>query len=288
MQTPIVGEEEINRFYEDGFLFMKDFLDENLLQNGISRLESVFSGEFETGVVPDKIKRLDEQDQESAPLVMCNIWKSDRALANIVLAEKIGVVVSKLMGWPGARCNQDSLIWLPAGIGAETGTGVTSFHQDNSYQDWHDPDGVITCWIPLEKTTSDGGTLEYVRGSHKWPISPRVKQFMTPDDYKAELKEAAQEFGRDIDIVPVELSRGDVSFHHGATWHGSNHNLSSNPRIAMFTHYMSSESKFHPSIPSPVFSHYKKFNDLSMDESFFPIVWAEDGKRSSFIDGYVK
>ena len=58
MRTRMISEEEINRFHEDGFLIIEDFLDEEVLQKAIPRFETIFSGEFETGVVPDKVKWL--------------------------------------------------------------------------------------------------------------------------------------------------------------------------------------------------------------------------------------
>ena len=282
MQTRMISEEEINRFHEDGFLIIEDFLDEEVLQKAIPRFEIIFSGEFETGVVPDKVKWLKGRDPEDISRSMCNVWKADRVLANIILAEKIGFTASKLMSWPGARCNQDSIIWVPPGA------GTTAFHQDNSYQDWHEPGGIVTCWIPLEKTTPDGGTIEYARGSQKWSLSPRVAQFSAPENYRAELDAAAKIAGAKVDIISIELSRGGVVFHHGAVWHGANFNLSAGSRYTLATHCMSSESVFHPTIFSPVFNHYKKFNDLSMDESFFPVIWAEGGKRSAFIKDYIR
>jgi len=36
-----------------------------------------------------------------------------------------------------------------------------------------------------------------------------------------------------------------------------------------------------------MFNHYKKFNDLTMEESFFPILWTENGHRSSFLKEYL-
>ena len=281
MQPSIIQKKEIKQFHEDGFLIFKNFLDGSLSEKAIRRFEPIFSGEFETGVLPDKVKWLKGRDPENVPRSMCNVWKADRIMANITLAEKIGIVAAKLMGWPGTRCNQDFIMWVPPGA------GTVCFHQDNSYQDWFNPGDVITCWIALEGTAAEGGTLEYVRGSHKWPLSPRVEQFSAPENYRAELEEAAQEVGEKIEIVPVEIPKGGASFHHGKLWHGSNYNQSKKSRYSISSHCMSSESEFHPTIPSPMFNHYKKFNDLTMEESFFPILWTEKGYRSSFLNEYL-
>ena len=281
MQPPIIGKKEVSQFEEDGFLIFKDFIDQDLSGKAIDRFEPIFSGEFETGVLPDKIKWLKDRDPEGVPRSMCNAWKADRVLANVALAEKIGMVAAKLMGWPGTRCNQDSVMWVPPGA------GTICFHQDNSYQDWFVPGDIITCWISLADSAAEGGTLEYVKGSHKWSLGPRVEQFASPDNYRAELDEAAQEAGEEVEIIPVEVPTGGAAFHHGKLWHGSNYNQSQKSRYSLSSHCMSSESEFHPTIPSPMFNHYKKFNDLSMEESFFPVLWTEKGYRSSFLKDYL-
>ena len=160
-----ISEEEVDQFREDGFLFLDTFISEELVSEVITRFEHVFSGEFETGVLPDKVKWQKDVDSDDIPRSLCNVWKADRTLAKVVLAETIGSVSAQLMGWSGTRCNQDFIMWIPPGA------GTICFHQDNSYQDWHVPGDVVTCWIPLSSTKEDAGTLEYVKGSHKWPLS---------------------------------------------------------------------------------------------------------------------
>jgi len=281
MTSPVIGKKEIERFNEDGFLIFENFLDADLTRSAIQRFEPIFCGEFETGVLPDKVKWLKGRDPDGVPRSMCNVWKADRGLAKLVLSEKIGRVAAEIMGWPGTRCNQDFIMWVPPGA------GTISFHQDNSYQDWFKPGEIITCWIALADTAAEGGTLEYVKGSHKWPLGPRVEQFASPENYRAELNVAARKAGEEIEIVPVEVPRGGAAFHHGKLWHGSNYNQSPKSRYSISTHCMSSEAEFHPTISSPMFNHYKKFNDLSMEESFFPILWTNNGRRSSFLKDYL-
>jgi len=33
-----------------------------------------------------------------------------------------------------------------------------------------------------------------------------------------------------------------------------------------------------------VYSRYRRVGDTSLDESFFPIVWTRDGRRSAWLD----
>ena len=99
--------------------------------------------------MPDKIKWKKNRDKNNIPRSLCNVWKSNKNIAKVVLSRNLGEIAGKLMGWNSTRLNQDSIIWLTPKAGS------INFHQDNPYQDWHTPGGVITCWIPItfSKTT---------------------------------------------------------------------------------------------------------------------------------------
>jgi c-di-AMP phosphodiesterase-like protein len=51
---------------------------------------------------------------------------------------------------------------------------------------------------------------------------------------------------------------------------------------------MSSEAKFHPTHISYIYNRYKRIGDTAMDESYFPILWREDGYRSPWVDAYAR
>ena len=44
-----------------------------------------------------------------------------------------------------------------------------------------------------------------------------------------------------------------------------------------------SDAHFHPERVDPVYSRYRRVGDLSLDESFFPIVCARDGYRTPWL-----
>jgi hypothetical protein len=50
---------------------------------------------------------------------------------------------------------------------------------------------------------------------------------------------------------------------------------------------MSSEARFDAHRISYIYNRYKRVGDLAMDESFFPILWREDGYRTPWLDGYI-
>ena len=196
------------------------------------------------------------------------------------MSKKIGQLVASLQNWNSTRLNQDSLIWVVPGAGS------VAFHQDNPYQDWHTPGKVITAWIPLENTSKEGATLEYLVGSHKNGTTKRLNKFFTNQSYRSiskKLLSNADKFGRHY----VVAKKGSVVFHHGDMWHGSGFNKTKQDRITLSIHFMNGNSKFHNRVKNPHFNHYKIFNSSKMDETFFPITWHKS-KKVFFKDKYLR
>lgn len=264
-----------SKFESDGFVIISGVLTLAEVEAARERFAPLFRGEFETGLQPDEWNWREGRDSEQLTRQICNGWKSDHTVASIVLREDVGKACAQLRGWPGARINQDNVIWKPPG------TKPLGFHQDDSYQTWIVPAEMITCWITLDDTSADSGTIEYVRGSHRWPLAPPIAQFHAPDDPLADMRVAAQAANTEPDIVPIEGSAGSAVLHHGHTWHGSRDNRVQTHRRSLVAHCMSSDARFHESNISPVYSRYRRQGSVEMDEAFFPILWSENGYRTS-------
>ena len=100
------------------------------------------------------------------------------------------------------------------------------------------------------------------------------------------MREAADRAGATPEVVRVEVPAGGGVFHHGRTFHGSDTNRGEGSRRALVSHCMSSEARFHPTNVGYVYGRYKRAGSTEMDESFFPVLWTEDGYRSAFLDEY--
>src|SRR4029077_748049 len=177
--------QQVAQFHQDGFLILPKLIDAGAAARVAARYEDLFRGKFETGLYPDEWNWQEGRDKPDRARQICNGWKSDYTVASLVLRAEIGRLCAQLAGWPGARISQDNVIWKPPSAKA------LGFHQDDSYTGWIVPAHMTTCWIALDPTTAAGGTIEYVRGSHKWPVSPPIKQFHAPDDYRKEMRDAA-------------------------------------------------------------------------------------------------
>ncbi len=271
---------QIEQFGQDGFVVVDRILDPELVEEVLDRYEHLFAGRFETGLIPDEWNWRPGRDPADLTRQICNAWKSDRDIARVVLRADLGRSCARLGGWPGTRLSQDNVLWKPPGGRA------LGFHQDSSYEQWAVPPDWVSCWIALDETTATGGTIEYVRGSHRWERWGMIEEFHGPSDPTKDLRRAAAAAGVEPELVAVEVPAGGGAFHAGWTWHGSDVNRSGVPRRALVAHCMSSEARFHPTAVGRLYGRYKRFGDDAMDESFFPVTWRKDGYRSPFIEPY--
>jgi len=81
----------------------------------------------------------------------------------------------------------------------------------------------------LDDSTRENGCLHYVPGSHKWPDLPKGVLAGDLETSRGSLPEELQE---KFKPVAIELKKGEASFHHARTMHGSGANDTPRPRRA--------------------------------------------------------
>ena len=274
-----------NQYAKDGFLVVNQLVNNSVIPELHVAIDDLFSGKFETGVVPDEVNWQQATGDPSLTRQICNAWKANRNLASVVLSEMLGQYIGELTGWPGVRIMIDNVLYKPVGARA------LGYHQDSAYLSWFTPCDLCTCWIALDDTTVQGGTLEFARGSHQWNLSQPEGEFHGPDDYRKFLNKAARQECTNVDIAYVQVPAGGGSFHHGKTWHGSGCNSGSLPRRALVLHAMRSDVQYRPEFFNqgigPIYSRYKKLEDNTMDENYFPVIWSENGYRTPGLASYL-
>ena len=277
--------EQIDQFNEDGYLVVERLIDDETVEKIRTCYERLFRGEFETGVWPDEVNWQIETGDPSLTRQICNGWKADRDVADIVLREDLGKAIGELGDWPGTRIMTDNVLWKPPAARA------LGYHQDSAYLDWYSPSDLLSCWIALDDTSANGGTVEFVRGSHKWSHSMPEGEFHGPEQYRKYMQIAAEREGVEPEIAYIEVPKGGGSFHHGWTWHGSGHNKSTKPRRSLVLHAMRSDTEYVPEHlyqgTGKIYSRYKRLADNVIDENYFPVLWRKDGYRTLGIDDYL-
>jgi len=270
--------EQLEAFRRDGFLLVDDLIDPETVEALRGRFEPLFAGRYESGIRPDEVNWIEGRDPEDRTRQICNGWKADPLLAAQVLSERTGRLAAELVGWDGVRLLQDNCLWKPPGAKA------IGMHQDGSYLDYLVPPQMITCWIALDDTAAEAGTLTYARGSHRWPRSPENRgEFHAPDDWLEPVRRSEPD-GAEPELVDVVVRAGGAALHHCDTFHGSGPNRGTVHRRALVSHLIRADAQFHPEHVDPVYSRYRRADDMTMDESFFPIVWTSDAQRTAWLD----
>src|SRR5919106_1900241 len=148
--------EQVEAFQRDGFLIVEEGLvSERALERLRERYVRLFEGDYETGIRPDEVNWVPGRDPEDRTRQICNGWKADATIAAQVLSERTGRLAAELISWDGVRLLQDNCIWKPPG------TKSLGMHQDGSYLDYLVPPEMITCWVALDDTSAEAGTITY-------------------------------------------------------------------------------------------------------------------------------
>ena len=271
--------EQIEAYDRDGFVVVERFLETDEVEALREHFARAFDHEWETGLRPDEVNYEPGVTTPDKTRQLCNVWKADRTLARTVLSRRNGEFGARLARAPGMRLIQDNAIWKPP-----SGKALLC-HQDAAYVDWLQPPNMTTCWMALDDTSADAGTIFYVRGSRHWPRSPVGGQFHAPEDWLAHVERARPD-GVELELVPIEVPAGGASFHDGWTFHGSPPNeRADRERRAIVSHMVSTETRWADgAAPHPVYSKYRRPGERELDEAFFPVMWREDGYRTPWLE----
>jgi 2-oxoglutarate-dependent dioxygenase len=271
--------DEIDRYRTDGFLVVEDWLGAAEVARVLERFERAFAHEWETGLQPDEVNYHPDVTPPDRTRQLCNVWKSDRVLAHTVLREEAGRWAALLAGEPGMRLLHDNLIWKPP-----SGRALLA-HQDAAYTEFLEPPNMTTCWVALDDTSRDTGTIFYVRGSNGWDHARAGGRFHAPDDWLGHLREVAP--NDDWELVPIEVPAGGAAFHDGWCFHGSPPNEQADAqRRSIISHMVTTRSTWHPANRHPIYSKYMHVGSLELSDDHFPVLWSHDSRRSAWIDAY--
>ena len=150
-------------------------------------------------------------------------WRIEEAFHDILWNPAFLVPAAQLIGGP-IRFWHDQLFSKPARDG-----GVVAWHQDYSYWTRTVPVAHLTCWIGLDDSTKENGCVHYVPGSHRWNLLPITG---LAGDMEAIQSVLTVEQRKRFQPIPVEMKRGEASFHHPLLVHGSLENRSARSRRA--------------------------------------------------------
>ncbi|MBA2645282.1 MAG: phytanoyl-CoA dioxygenase family protein [Pyrinomonadaceae bacterium] len=150
-------------------------------------------------------------------------WRISPGFHDLLWNLRFTVAASQLLDG-AVRFWHDQLFCKPPRHG-----GVVAWHQDYSYWTRTQPLAHLTCWIGLDDSTRANGCVHYVPGSHRWPDLPVTGLAGDMEAIQTVLTDEQKEM---FEPVAIELKKGECSFHHPRTIHGSYANDTDRPRRA--------------------------------------------------------
>lgn len=215
--------DQVESFEEQGFLAGVKLLTEDQAEALLVELADLTDPHSPGNELFYEYNSNESADPSTVLFHALGAWRIKPGFHDILWNPAFLVAASQLLNGR-VRFWHDQLFCKPAKHG-----GVVAWHQDYSYWTRTQPMAHLTCWIALDDARQDNGCLWYVPGSHRWNLLPRtglagdmneIMTVLTPEQKAAFLP------------VPIELKKGEATFHHPLMVHGSYENRTERQRRA--------------------------------------------------------
>lgn len=263
IQDLLPSAEDVDFYRRNGYYVSPVILSEEQIAAAVDGSERIYRGEYDERFAWSDNPRVDPNF--GIPFTDRGRSRADGyvsfhsfGLRELARLPALSAIAATLIGASEIRYWKDQLIYKPPARESDRTEGVTGFHQDKRYWPTCKSDRMITAWIPLQDCTTRTGCLVVIPGSHRWRNNHALVTFdeKNMDFIKSQLINTQ---GEELVEVPLELKRGQVSFHDCYTIHGSYANLSDAPRRSLSVHLQDGENRYRnlnfSSKEKPVFQH---------------------------------
>jgi ectoine hydroxylase-related dioxygenase (phytanoyl-CoA dioxygenase family) len=241
-QEALLPSAEDVRFYQErGYYVSKKIFSDEEIDEAVYGSERFYAGERDF-LLPSSVKPFEGWKPEDGDGLRINDYVSlqNAELSSLVRNPVLGAIAARLCGTESIRLWHDQMIFKPTDqAGTRTGIG---WHTDRAYWQTCTSDQMLTAWIPFHDCDEQMGTLMFIEGSHRWSESIEPKNFHTTD--LSGLEEQLSAGGQPVVKVPMNISKGQVTFHHCRTIHGSDPNRSRSPRRSISVHLQDAANRY--------------------------------------------
>jgi len=264
-------------FNEDGFVVVRDLFDSSEIK-------------FYREVIKEAIKERkhfdervlkDRSDYEQSFTQCQNLWEDYIDIRKLTFDQRVCKIASKLLDTEAIR------LWHDQALVKESGGRETDPHHDQPYWPIKETK-TITAWIPLCDVDETNGQLGFYSGSHKIKDKKFINIFSGKVDENNFLETA--------NVSPDQISyqvmkEGDVSFHHGLTFHRAKSNISNYDRIVHTAIFFADgctrgDDKFHFSVDRSNIKVGEKI-DSDVTPIAFPITTLPERPKNGISDDFI-
>ncbi|MFC6160505.1 phytanoyl-CoA dioxygenase family protein [Kribbella jiaozuonensis] len=270
MELP--GADDIAFYREHGYWISPVIVPSDVLDAAERGMERFYAGDHDHAL-PDLPATRGWQAADG-DVLRKNDYSSLRVdeLGTLVRHPAIGATAAALSGADGIRLWHDQLLFKPPGGSARVG-----WHTDRQYWQSCTSDDMLTAWVGFHDVDEVNGAVGFLPGSHRWSVTGL--DFFSQDNAGLEASIAAQGF----DPTPVvpRMKRGQVSFHHCRTVHGSSANLSTAPRRSIAIHLQPASNRWRPGSAHPNDTLVRRNPDPDYtDPAIQPTLWPLDNRTA--------
>lgn len=220
--------DDIASYREHGFWLSPVIIPDDVLDAAARGMERYYAGDLDsTGVHPTDWKPTPGEGLRKDDYSSLSVNELD----GLVRYPLIGATAGALSGAEGIRLWHDQLLYKPSDTDPDAKVNV-GWHTDRQYWQSCSSSEMLTAWVAFHDVTPEGGSVGFFDRSHTWDISGL--DFFSQD--LAGMETSVRDQGFSIDIKRTTMKRGQVSFHHCRTVHGSGPNRSGKPRRALAIH----------------------------------------------------
>lgn len=218
-----LSNDQITDFDRQGYLAGVRVLDDEQIEILRSELTGLMKKSHPGNHLFYEYHSNESKDAETTLFHALGAWRVEPGFHDLLWSPAIVMAMAQLLRGP-IRLWHDQLFCKPAKHG-----GVVAWHQDYPFWTGTEPMAHLTCWIALDDSTRENGCLYFLPGSHRWNLLPKTGLTGNMDEIMTVLTPEQKEA---FHPIPIEIKRGECSFHHPLIVHGSHANYGSSPRRA--------------------------------------------------------
>ena len=236
-------EEDVLFYEEHGWYISKKVLSDEIINEAIRGSDRFYNGERD-GQLPVDTGYSNWKPEDGYDIVRNNEFVSlqNRELKKLVMQPIIGAIASRLARTNSIRLLDDQLVYKPPQD--PDGKSAVGWHADRAYWSTCTSHNLLTAWIPFHDCDESIGPLVVLDGSHKWSNIEDSRFFNNPN--LEDMEQKFRDWGRKTVKIPMTLKKGQISFHHCWTIHGSLPNYSNFSRLAFAAHLQDEDNRYQP------------------------------------------
>jgi hypothetical protein len=239
-QSLLPSDQDVEFYHQHGYYISGKIFSDDEIDEAVYGSERFYAGERDFSL-PQQVKPFEGWKPEHGDGIRINDYVSlqNAEIFSIVTNPLLGAIAARLAGGR-VRLWHDQMIFKPMDrTGNKTGIG---WHTDRAYWKTCTSSSMLTAWIPFQSCDQSMGPLTVVDESHRWPGNSELRQFHMTDG--AGLRERFGNESRRVVKIPITLEKGQVSFHHCLTIHGSGPNLAPTPRHSISIHLQDDANRY--------------------------------------------